>query len=96
MHGSFQARLLAQVDLNEVEKAFKKLGASKQGCLLTAERLEEVLTTMGEVMEEDELKEALSYLTAKDSLQEAAGKQISPHSFACDILGFESVPQGSA
>lgn len=89
--------LLAQVDLTEVEKAFKTLGGTKQQNLLTAERLEEVLTTMGEAMEADELKEALNFLTGKESLEEAAALQISPQVFACNILGFESVPQtGSA
>jgi hypothetical protein len=81
------------VDLNEVEKAFKKLGATKQGCMLTAERLDKVLASMGEVMEADELKEALIFLTSKESLIEAAGDKISPHTFACNILGFESVPR---
>lgn len=86
-----------QVDLNEVEKAFKTLGATNKQCQLTSERLEEVLTSMGEPMEADELKEAISFLASKETLEQAAGPQISPHTFACKILGFESVPQtGSA
>ena len=52
---------------------------------------------MGEPMEADELKEAISFLASKETLEQAAGPQISPHTFACKILGFESVPQtGSA
>ena len=82
-----------QVDLNEVEKAFKTLGATNKQCQLTSERLEEVLTSMGEPMEADELKEALNFLAAKETLEEAAGPAISPQTFACNILGFESLPQ---
>lgn len=84
--------LLKQVDLNEVERAFKKLGATTKQ-MLSAERLEEVLTSMGEPMEADELKEALNFLAAKETLEEAAGPAISPQTFACNILGFESLPQ---
>jgi hypothetical protein len=81
------------VDLNEVEKAFKTLGATKQGCMLTAQRMDEVLASMGEAMEADELKEALILLTSKETLKEAAGDKFSPHMFACNVLGFESVPR---
>lgn len=88
--------MLTQVDLTEVEEAFKKLGASKQGVLST-ERLQEVLTNMGEAFDENELKETLRLLTEKESLAEVAGSHITPQKLACNILGFESVPRvGSA
>jgi hypothetical protein len=78
-----------QVDLAEVEKAFTTLGASRPQRLLGADRLHEVLTTLGEPMEEAELQEALRLLTGKETLVAAAANQISPKDFACDILGFD-------
>lgn len=80
-----------QTLLDEIEKAFVVLGASRPHKTLKAERLIEVVTTLGETMDLEELTEAMRLLTGKHVLQEALPSQLTPFSFAQDVLGFEAV-----
>lgn len=79
----------AQVDLEEVQQAFKTLGASQPGVVLPNERFVDAMTTLGEAMDGDELTEALRLLTGKATVKDALPEKLTPASFA-ELLGFES------
>jgi hypothetical protein len=80
-----------QTRLDEIEKVFVVLGASRPHMTLKSERLVEVVTTLGEKMDLEELTEAMRLLTGKHVLQDALPSQLTPLSFAQDVLGFEAV-----
>eukprot|EP00892_Ulva_mutabilis_P006792 jgi/Ulvmu1/4485/UM002_0210.1 len=80
---------VAGVDLEEVQQAFKTLGASQPGMVLPTDRFVEAMTTLGEVMDADELTEAFRLLTGKPTVGEALPAKLTPGSFA-ELLGFES------
>lgn len=82
-------RLHEQVDLEEVQKAFRTLGASQPGLVLPGDRFVDAMTSLGEVMDTDELTEALRLLTGKDSIAEALPAKLTPSSFS-ELLGFDS------
>lgn len=78
-----------QVDLEEVQRAFKTLGATEPGMVLSGGRFEEVMTTLGEVMDAEELAEALRLLTGHAAVKDALPAKLTPESFV-ELLGFES------
>lgn len=81
--------LTEQVDLEEVQRAFKTLGAAQPGSALSATRFQEAMTTLGEVMDVEELSEALRLLTGKSSVKDALPSKLTPAAFV-ELLGFES------
>lgn len=79
-----------QVLLEQIEKAFVTLGAARPKARLTAPQLIEAVTTLGETMDMEELSEAMRLLTGKEQLTDAMPAQLTPLSFATDVLGFEA------
>ena len=79
-----------QVSLDDVAAAFAALGAVEPGCVLSADRMLEAVATLGERMESEELGEALRLLTGKDSPAEALPAELTPLSFAQDILSMQA------
>lgn len=72
-----------------MQRAFKTLGASQPGTVLPAARFQEAMMTLGEVMDVEELSEALRLLTGKSSVKDALPNRLTPDAFV-ELLGFES------
>jgi hypothetical protein len=79
-----------QEDMEDIVKAFITLGATKPKNSFTVDRFHEILTSLGDVMDDEELTEALQFLTGKETIEKALPESITPKVLATDILGFEA------
>ena len=76
--------------MEEIVKAFATLGGNRKNNALTGERFVEVMTTMGEIIETEELREALRLLTGHESLDKVIPQTLTPEIFTRDILGLDT------
>lgn len=76
--------------MEEIEKAFVTLGGNRKTKALSSNRFVEVVTTLGEAMEVQELSEAIRLLTGHGSLEAALPQEMTPQHFASELLGFEA------
>ncbi len=82
-------RPLFDVSAEDIEAAFKALGAPSSHGRLQREALLTQLQQLGERMTADELVAALSALTGHDRVADAMPHALTAATFAADVLGFE-------